>query len=177
MYKKLPQSAAFITTRAALVALISAVACIVLSTPAAAFEKGSVNGGITLGAGRALDRDYTVIGGRIGYFIADGFEFAFAGEMWRGNDPNITKFTPELRYVWYQLVPVKPYVGGFISRTLYDGLPDRNTYGAKGGVYLPVGPNAHLSAGLVYERIESCSQSTYRDCSQWYPEFGFNVTF
>ena len=169
------RSTSSIKTRAGMVA--AALAGVLVSAPCFAFDKGTANFGVTLGAGRALDRDYTVIGGRIGYFFADGFEFAFSGELWRGNDPNIYKFTPELRYVWYQLLPVKPYAGGFYSRTVYDGLPDRNTYGAKGGVYLPVGPNANLSAGLVYERVENCNQATYRDCSQWYPEFGFIVTF
>ncbi len=142
-----------------------------------AFDKGTSNFAITLGAGRALDRTYTVIGGRVGHYIADGFELAFSGEFWTDNDPDIMKFTPEARYVWYGLSPVKPYAGGFLSRTMYDGLPDRNTYGAKGGVYFQVGPNAHLGVGLVYERVESCDRATYGDCDQIYPEAAFSVRF
>jgi hypothetical protein len=87
------------------------------------------------------------------------------------------KFSPEARYVWYGLSPVKPYVGGFLSRTMYDGLPDRNTYGAKGGVYFQVGSNAHVGVGLVYERLESCNSATYGDCDQIYPEAAFLVRF
>ena len=166
--------------RTAGAALRTAVVALALGTavsPTAAFDRGSSNIGITLGAGRALDRDYTVVGGRFGYYAADGFEVALAGELWRGNDPDIYKLTPEVRYVWYQLAPVQPYVGGFYSRTVYDGLPDRNSYGAKGGAYFAVSHNASLGVGLVYEHIENCQRATYRNCSQTYPEVGFHVRF
>jgi hypothetical protein len=170
---RLPLSgAAWLAATASVLAML-----LVAPKPAAAFDQGSSNIGITLGAGRALDRDYTVIGGRVGHFVADGFELALSGELWRGNDPDIYKLTPEVRYVWYMMSPVQPYVGGFYSRTVYDGLPDRNSYGAKGGVYFSVSHNASLAVGLVHERIESCSSATYRNCSQTYPEVAFNVRF
>lgn len=159
------------------VLLLAATAVLAVPHAALAFERGTSNISITLGAGRAVDRTYTVIGGRIGHYIADGFEFAVAAEFWTDNDPDIFKITPEARYVWYGLAPAKPYVGGFVSRTMYNGLPDRNTYGAKGGVYFQVGPNAHLGVGVVYERVESCDRSTYRDCDQLYPEAAFSVRF
>ena len=97
--------------------------------------------------------------------------------MWRGEEPDIYKISPEVRYVWYHLQTVKPYVGAFYARAIYDGLPDRNTYGTKGGVYLPISPNANLAAGLVYERIEGCDPVIYGDCSEMYPEFSLNVSF
>lgn len=146
-------------------------------TPAWAFERGSANVGLTIGAGRALDRTYTVIGARVGYYVADGFEAALAAEAWTDNDPKILKVTPEMRYVWYQNQTFKPYAGLFLSRTLYDGLPDANTFGAKGGAYVQVGPNAHLGVGIVYERVESCNSATYGDCDQLYPEVAFSVKF
>ncbi|MSQ18447.1 MAG: hypothetical protein EXR39_02525 [Betaproteobacteria bacterium] len=62
---------------------------------------------------------------------------------------------PELRYVYSRAETVKPYGGIFLSRTLYDGLPDRYTYGAKGGAYVTFHANAHLGLGVAYERIES----------------------
>lgn len=158
-------------------AALGAALCILMIQPAAAFDKGSSNIGINLGAGRALDRDYTVLGARLGYYLADGFELAFGAEIWRGNDPSIYKLTPEVRYVWYMLSPVQPYAGGFYSRTVYNGLPDRNSYGVKGGAYFPVSHNASLGVGLVHERIESCQTATYRECSQTYPEISFNVRF
>jgi hypothetical protein len=159
------------------VLFIAAILCWLPASPACAFERGSSNIGLTLGSGRALDQTYTVIGGRIGYYLADGFEVALAAEAWTDNEPDILKLTPEARYVWFQNRSFKPYAGAFLSRTLYDGLPDANTYGAKGGVYLQVGPNAHVGLGVVYERIESCDSATYGDCDQIYPEVAFSVKF
>jgi hypothetical protein len=150
---------------------------ILTASHAFAFDRGSSNIGFTLGAGRALDRTYTVIGARLGYFLADGLEVALAGEFWTDNDPDIYKITPEARYVWYQNRKFKPYGGVFLSRTLYDGLPDQNTYGAKGGAYWQVSPNAYVGLGLVYERVESCDAATYGDCDQLYPEAAFTVRF
>lgn len=158
-------------------AFLTLAASFALVQPAAAYDKGSSNIGITIGAGRALGRDYTVVGARLGHYVADGFELGFSGELWRGNDPDIYKLTPEVRYVWYMMSPVQPYVGGFYSRTIYDGIPDRNSYGVKGGAYFSVSHNATLGVGLVHERIESCTNSTYVDCSQTYPEIAFHVRF
>ena len=166
--------------RGALVCAAGLLASIMLGvavTPAWALDQGSTSVGVSLGSGRTLGQTYTVLGARLGYFIADGFEFAVAGEMWRGSDPDLYKISPEVRYIWFNLPRLKPYAGAFYSRAIYDGLPDRNTYGAKGGVYLPVSTNAHLAAGLVYERIEACSIAIYSDCSAVYPEFSFVVSF
>lgn len=156
---------------------LAAAALLGSSQFALAFDKGTSSIAITVSSGRALDQTYTVIGARLGHYIADGFELAVGAEFWTDNDPDIFKLTPEARYVWYGMGTIKPYAGAFLSRTMYDGLPDRNTYGAKGGAYMQVGRNAHLGLGLVYERVESCDRATYRDCDQLYPEVAFNVRF
>ena len=144
---------------------------------AQAFDQGSSSISISLGAGKQLDQDYTVLAGRYGYYFVREFEGSLTIEAWRGNDPAIYKIVPELRYVYARMFPIKPYVGLFISRTLYQGLTDRNTYGAKIGAYFTLNPNAHLAIGAVTERIESCDTSVYRDCRQVYPEVGLHFTF
>jgi hypothetical protein len=144
---------------------------------AQAFDQGSTSISVSIGAGKQLDQEYTVLAGRYGYYFVREFEGSLTVELWRGNDPAIYKFTPELRYVYARVFPIKPYVGMFISRTLYQGLTDRNTYGAKIGAYFTLNPNAHLAIGAVYERIESCDTSVYRDCRQVYPEVGLHFTF
>jgi hypothetical protein len=141
------------------------------------FNRGSLTGSVYLGSGRALDRDYTTLGAGIGYMVADGLMFGVTGEAWFGNDPDIYKFTPEIRYTFTQVQPVKPYVGGFIAHTIYDGLEDRNTYGARGGVYFPFSTNAAFNVGLVYEKVSDCDKAAYRECSQLYPEAGILVSF
>jgi hypothetical protein len=144
---------------------------------AQAFDEGSSSVSISLGAGKQLDRDYTVLAGRYGYYFVREFEASLTIEAWRGNDPAIYKIEPELRYVYARVFPIKPYIGLFLSRTLYQGITDRNTYGAKLGAYFTLNPNAHLAIGAVYERIEGCDENVYRDCRQVYPEVGLHFTF
>lgn len=160
-----------------LLPFLLAAVLLLVAVPGLAFQGGTSTGSLTVGAGRALDQNYTVIGGRLGYFYADGLELSISGEIWRDNKPNIYKFTPEARYVWFAAEPVKPYIGAFLSRTMYSGISDRNTYGIKGGGYFAVSPNANVSLGVVYERISSCNQAVYRDCSELYPEAAFHVRF
>ncbi len=158
-------------------AAILAVMLVAPSTPAHAFEQGASSISLSLGAGQQLDRDYTVIAGRYGYYFVREFEGSVAFEAWRGNDPQIYKIIPELRYVYSRAFPIKPYLAIFVSRTLYQGLSDRNTYGGKLGAYFTINPNAHLGIGGVYERIENCNADVYRDCRQVYSEVSLHFTF
>ncbi len=141
------------------------------------FGRGRLTGSINFGSGSALDRHYTVLGGTLGYMAADGLMFAVSAEKWFGEEPDIIKLTPEMRYTFTWVEPVKPYAGVFVSRTFYNGLQDRNTYGARGGVYWPFSSNAAFGTGLVYEKISGCHTSTYRDCSQLYPEASVMFSF
>lgn len=141
------------------------------------FGRGNTTGSIFVGAGRALDREYTTLGGTLGYMVSEGLMLGVSAEMWLGNEPDIYKFTPEVRYTFTRVASVKPYVGAFVSRTIYDGPPDRNTYGARGGIYMPFSSNAAFNVGVVYEKISGCNPSTYRDCSQLYPEAGVLFSF
>jgi hypothetical protein len=151
-----------------------------MSFPAAAadpFARGVVTGSFFLGSGSALDQNYTVLGAGIGYNLADGLKLGVTGETWFGNSPKIEKITPDIRYTFMLAQPVKPYVGAFVSRTFYEGLDDRDSYGARAGVYIPFGSRAAFSLGVVYEKISDCNQTTYRNCSQSYPEAGILVSF
>lgn len=141
------------------------------------FDRGNLTGSIYVGAGRAFDREYTTLGGTLGYMVSEGLMLGMSAETWVGNEPDIYKLTPELRYTFTRVAPVKPYVGAFVSRTIYDGPPDANTYGVRGGIYMPFSSNAAFNVGVVYEKISSCDSSTYSDCSQLYPEAGVLFSF
>lgn len=162
-------------------ALVLGLLVALLSAPAFAAEpyaRGNLTGSVNVGAGRALDRDYTTVGGSLGYMVSEGLMLGGSAETWLGNDPDIYKFNTELRYTFTNLAAtVKPYVGGFLGYTMYDGLPDKNTYGARGGVAIPFSTNASFNVGLVYEKIASCDSRTYRDCSVLYPEAGVMFSF
>jgi hypothetical protein len=141
------------------------------------FGRGNVTGSVYLGAGRAFDQEYTTLGGTLGYMVSEGLMLGLSAEAWFGNEPDIYKFTPEVRYTFTRVAPVKPYVGAFVSRTIYDGPSDRNTYGVRGGIYMPFSSNGAFNVGLVYEKISGCDSSTYVECSQLYPEAGVLFSF
>jgi hypothetical protein len=81
---------------AATVLLIGALlACFPATIRAAEpFGRGNVTGSIYVGAGRALDQEYTTVGGALGYMISEGLMLGMSAEMWLGNEPDIYKFTP-----------------------------------------------------------------------------------
>jgi hypothetical protein len=58
-----------------------------------------------------------------------------------------------------------------------DGLPDINSAGGRAGVYVQAGRNAYVGAGAVYESYLDCNTTTYRSCSDTYPELSFTVAF
>jgi hypothetical protein len=109
--------------------------------------------------------------------ISEGLMLGVGAENWVGNDPDIYKLSTEVRYTFVNMETVKPYVGGFLGRTVYDGLPDRNSYGARGGVVFPFSTNAAFNVGLVYEKTANCDTQTYLDCSVIYPEAGLMFSF
>ena len=142
------------------------------------FARGNVSGSLFIGTGHALDQTYTTLGAGLGYMVSEGLMAGISGEAWFGNDPGIYKITPEVRYTFTNVQKVKPYVGTFVSRTFYgDTYDDRNSYGVRGGIYLPFSSNAAASFGLVYEKIADCDEATYHSCSQTYPEAGILVSF
>jgi hypothetical protein len=98
-------------------------------------------------------------------------------ETWRGADPTLTKLTPSVQYVFYQVRRVKPYVGAFYRRTYISGLDDINSYGARAGAYFQLSRNAYLGVGAVYESYSDCRESVYHSCSDTYPEFSLTFAF
>ncbi|HEX4985060.1 MAG TPA: hypothetical protein VFV71_03200 [Burkholderiales bacterium] len=162
---------------AAMALIIAAAGWCSHARAAEPFDRGSVSGSLYLGSGSALGNTYTTFGAGVGYMVSEGLMAGINGELWFGDDPKLQKLTPEIRYIFTHVNPVKPYVGGFFTRTFYEGLDDRNSYGVRGGIYFPFSTNAALSAGLVYEKIMDCDKSVYHDCSQVYPEAGLLVSF
>lgn len=158
-------------------ATIMAVLILLPVAAAHAFEQGRSSVSVMVSPGRQLDQNYVVLAGRYGRYFVPDFEASITVEAWRGNDPAIYKLMPELRYVYSRGAPVKPYVGIFVSRTFYQGLSDRNTYGGKLGAYATINPSAYLGMGVTYERIERCDTSVYRNCGQIYPEIGMHFLF
>lgn len=138
------------------------------------FEKGRVRVGFYGGASSSADRTYFILGGGFGYYLADGLEVGSDFEGWFFEDPTIWKLTPQVRYVMWQMEPVRPYGGAFWRQTFVgEPFEDYSSYGGRAGLAYRNGGN-YLSAGFVYERFSDCVSG---DCDDLYPEFGFWLSF
>jgi len=163
-------------------AIATAVSWLLMSaTPALAqsFERGTTSLALMLGAAEQLQRNYTLVSGRAGYYFADDVEASVALEGWFGNDPKIYKLIPELRYVYSAPRAVKPYAAGFVARSFYQGgsVADVNSYGARVGAYFPLGRRSFLGLGLVHERFKDCDPQVYGDCRQTFTELSLHFVF
>ena len=138
------------------------------------FAQGRVRIGLYGGASSSGGRNYFIIGGGFGYYLADGLEVGSDFEGWFFEDPTIWKLTPQVRYVMWRMQPVRPYFGAFWRQTFVgEPFEDYSSYGGRAGLAYRNGGN-YLSAGLVYERFNDCVSG---DCDDLYPEFGFWLSF
>ncbi|HJY76460.1 MAG TPA: hypothetical protein VKE95_07500 [Burkholderiales bacterium] len=168
-----------------LVAALAAAAAYAFAAPAMAQSVG-VAGGFSQGkthvvayggSGHAFNESYVILGLGVSYYLFDGFNVGLSYESWTGADPKMSKITPSVQYVFYQVQAVKPYVGAFYRRTSIDGLPDLDSAGARAGVYFQAGRNAYFGIGAVYESYIDCNTGTYRKCDSTYGEASFTFAF
>ena len=167
-----------------LAAVLTAAAC-ALAAPAMAqsvgvaggFSKGKTHVVGTAGTGIAFDESYLVLGLGASYYVFDGFNVGLFFESWTGSDPEMTKITPSVQYVFYQVQHVKPYLGAFYRRTSIEGLEDLDSAGGRAGAYLQLGRNAYLGLGAVYESYIDCNTGTYRKCDSTYGEVTLTFAF
>jgi hypothetical protein len=141
------------------------------------FGEGRVQLQLFGGGGSAFSQTYFVLGAGAKYYVLPGLGLGLNFESWLGNTPRIYKLTPNVQYVFTQVPSVNPYVGVFFRHTFIEKLSDLNSAGARAGAYLPMGRNVHVGLGGVYERYLDCSESTYRSCSDFYPEISVSISF
>lgn len=148
----------------------------------AAFSKGVSSFGVVVGSGSAFDENYFILGAGFGYYMAQGLELGIDAQHWFYGEPEITKVTPKITYVFSQLRNVNPYVGAFYRRTFYgDGdingqsIEDQNSYGYRAGAYLNSSDRFYIAVGIMHEEYVDCSPLV--DCSSTYPELIFTVSF
>jgi hypothetical protein len=144
---------------------------------ASGFSQGRTHFVVTAGSGSAFGEDYVVLGVGATYYLLDGLGAGLHYEYWSGGDPDLSKLTASVQYVFHQVRPVKPYVGGFFRRTNVERLPDLDSVGARAGVYFNAGRNAYFGAGVVYESYLDCEKSTYRSCDDTYAEVSLTLAF
>jgi hypothetical protein len=161
-----------------LIIFILSAATIAQAAPEAyPFTEGSTRLSLLVGGNTAFDKDYTVLGVGVGYYVMDGIEVGLEAETWQGNSPRIERITPGVNVVLYSFQTVKPYAGIFFRRTFIENHGNHNETGARAGGIVLAGQRAYFGAGLVYEQRLNCDRSIYSSCSDVYPELMFAVMF
>ncbi len=139
------------------------------------FRKGKIRVGFYGGAGNTYSQTYFILGAGAGYYVLNGLEVGVDVEGWLLNDPNIWKVTPQVRYVLWQISPIRPYVGAFWRQTYVDDpFSDYDSYGARGGIAYRKGGN-YLALGVVYEKFNDFHG--IGDDYVIYPEIAFWISF
>jgi hypothetical protein len=146
-----------------------------VSTPL--FHQGQTRLSLGAGYGSLNNQNYGIVGLGAGYYLIDGLEAGLDSEAWLGSKPHIYTLSPGLRYVIYQWEQLKPYVGAFYKRSLYDSLSPLDSAGARAGIVTPLSTHTYLSAGIVYEHYYRCNSTLYGDCDLTYPEIGFSFAY
>lgn len=141
------------------------------------FSQGRVRMTVSATSARLGDRDYVVVGGGFGYFLADGLQIGVDGEGWLGNTPSLYKVAPQVLYVFHRFSSIKPYLGAFFRRTFYEDFPDRESFGGRAGIVSSVSGNLYTTFGIVYEEYINYDELRYGRYAHWYPEFGVTVSF
>jgi hypothetical protein len=136
---------------------------------------------LLIGSGRAyennIERNYTIIGVGAGYYVIDGLEAGLDVEDWLGTGPRIYRVSPEVRYVFYTIDPIKPYAGVFYRRNFVEGYNDSNIIGLRAGGIFLMSTRSYFGVGVVYDKYLNCNKNQYASCSETYPEVMFAVTF
>lgn len=164
--------------------LMSAMLTTIASAPSATaadvagvFSQGHTHLAVVVGNGYAFNDSYLVLGVGVNYYLVDGLNVGLNVEAWTGGDPTMYKITPSVQYVFYQVPRISPYVGAFYRHTYIDSLPDLDSAGARAGVYIAAGRNAFIGVGAVYENYLDCNKTTYKECTETYPELSFTFAF
>ncbi len=159
------------------VAATLAITILAVSVPARAepYDQGkisvSVGGSLSSSGGKPV----FVIGAGAGYFVLRGLELGLSGATWFGVDPRISQITPGVRYIFWMVPVVQPYLGGFYRHWfVHAGEPDFDTVGGRTGLLINTGGPLHVGIGVVYEHvITRCSTG----CGRVYPELSVSFVF
>ncbi|HEX5032462.1 MAG TPA: hypothetical protein VFX78_13510 [Candidatus Eisenbacteria bacterium] len=145
--------------------------------PTGPFGKGTRRATFTAGWGRSFGEDYLLLGLGVGYYFRNNMALNLGLETWALNDPNVTKFTPELQIVVPRPRGPRPYLAGFWRHAWIEDADDLSSIGGRVGIYNKISGRSAAGIGAVYEHYLDCDDTIYNSCSQVYPEAVFGVSF
>jgi hypothetical protein len=140
------------------------------------FRGGRFRLGLSIGGGTYGTETYFIPGFSVGYFLLNGLELHVDTDFWLIGDPFLATPSPGLRYVFWMLPKVHPYLGGFYRHYFVgSGYDDANSVGARAGVYFMIGRNSFFGLGAAYEHMLEDHLFASRDFI--YPEISFVFAF
>lgn len=140
------------------------------------FRGGRFRLGISIGGGTYGTETYFIPGFSVGYFLLNGLEVHVDTDFWLIGDPFLATPSPGLRYVFWMLPKVHPYLGGFFRHYFVgSGYDDANSVGARAGVYFMTGRRSFFGLGAAYEHMLEDHLFASRDFI--YPEISFVFAF
>ena len=113
--------------------LFTVIPASLLDAQTSPFEKGSWSMSLGAGSGRMFSNDYLIVGLGVGYYLLNGLEIGIDGEAWLGDDPDIYKLSPQVKYVLPTRSKIRPYVGTFYRHIFIDHYDDLDSIGGRGG--------------------------------------------
>jgi hypothetical protein len=127
---------------------------------------GSIGWASSFGGGESVS--WFILGLGAGIFVLDGLEVHGDVTSWIG-DPFIATLTPGVRYVFYQVPTVKPYVGVMYRHYFVtNGYPDTDSVGGRVGLNFMISPNSYFGGGVLVEHF--LDQNVWSETPQVYPE-------
>jgi len=143
------------------------------------FAQGRIRVGGTIGfstaVGAGSSQSWFILGVGAGVFVLDGLEPHADTTFWIG-DPFLATVTPGIRYVFWMVPVVKPYLGTFYRHYFVDGpVGDSDSLGGRVGVNFMMSPNAYVAGGIIYEHF--LDETLFDNPDQVYPEIMIAVAF
>jgi len=165
-------------------ALFISILLVFCSIPATADAHQFEQGKFSLGVGGSLefggDRAIFIASLGLGFYVLDGLEVGVGTSAYFGAQPFIWQVTPGVKYVFWMVPTVHPYVGAFYRHWFITrGFEDLDTVGGRAGILIVPTPSPVVAGiGVVYERVINppCREEV-EECSFIYPELTFSISF
>lgn len=121
-----------------------------------------------------FDRTYLALDLGGGVFLLDGLELGLDVQQWLGSGPLVTKLSPQLRYVFWFVPVITPYLGAFYRHWfITDDIDDIDTVGGRLGVFLARGMVVFGGGAVLEHAFNGCDE----DCLFVYPELVLSFSF
>lgn len=139
------------------------------------FSKGNKSINLTLGSSTNFNKNYTVVGVNVNYFILDDISVGTDYKGYFGASPSIHQVTVPVTYhIPLENTTYKPYLGAFYNHTFLEK-PFKNydIYGGRIGFSIQTSINSFMSLGWVQEFGNSGDNIK----NEGYPEISAGFSF